>query len=474
MLDCAYKEKIINELIENRLEIIFHLKTSEETDSGYVAGYEPITENNIVSESMVLKQSICDEEKLKFGGCIASEFNIQLLNTAERSFDGLKLKNQWITVKLYQKHPTGLQLVCSDTTICGDNTLVGEIVTETEWTLFVGFIDSAKRSQDDENVYKIVAYDRLAKLYNTKISGKLYKAFKSKEANCRDLLALCCNNMEYIPYEFLKIGIMRNYDWEESKDQITKGELLKNICEINGGFGYFLPHNKMFRIKRFSDSASAEVYNFYESLKVSDDVNQPYTALLFPYAGDIQYSTTSEDWGGKIGLYSDGDEKVIEVDDSVSDDEDNSYYDLTENILARDYSDTTNTGNGTGDLVRIKEIYKILTGQANFDYTELETELPSWAIAILNQVAQNKKNQLETTYTPLIATVDYRPWVEVGDNVIFKTPKTNIYGEWLDENGDVTEDIDSVAYELTESIVMSRTLTGIKALTDEIEAKGEF
>ena len=60
---------------------------------------DTITEANIASESMQLKQSICDEDKLTFGGCIASEFKINLINSDDRVFTS-DLVGKWISVKL--------------------------------------------------------------------------------------------------------------------------------------------------------------------------------------------------------------------------------------------------------------------------------------------------------------------------------------------------------------------------------------
>jgi hypothetical protein len=70
-----YEKFIINDLIRNELIITF-----PDNDA------EPITEENIAFESMSLKRSICDSEALIFGGCIASEFSIDLINTGSRSF----------------------------------------------------------------------------------------------------------------------------------------------------------------------------------------------------------------------------------------------------------------------------------------------------------------------------------------------------------------------------------------------------
>lgn len=419
----VYKQKIIDELIENTLVIEF-----PDND------IDPITEENIVSESMALKQSICDEEKLKFGGCIASEFSIQLLNTAERSFDNVKLKNKKIKVILTQEHPTGQELLCSDSTICGDTTLPGEIITKTEWVLFVGKIDSAKRSQDDRNIFEVVAYDVFSKLHEKAITGKLHKVLKTdgitKIAPYSDLLALCVNKVAYNPDDFNCAYSLGNSAWFADRESITKGQLLRNLCEIVGGFGVFKPSEDQIRFIKAGEST--ETYDFYESLTVSENPENIFQGVLFPYGGEIDDNENditenkTAFYNGTLSL-----EEDVELEDYV-------YYDITDNIIAWDYSSSSSGSS-----------LQVITG-------------------FFNSILAN------VTYTPYTATVDGRPWVEVGDNVVFKIPKTNIYGEWLDENREPTEDINSIAYEEITSIVMSRTLTGIKALTDQLEAKGEI
>lgn len=442
--DKALKDKIINELIDSTLTISFINNDGED-----------ITEANIVSESMTLKQSICDEDRLKFGGCIASEFKIQLLNTEDRVFNTTSLKNKWIKVVLTHSFPTGEALTPSSALYPSENLYPGEVIDSHSWVLFIGYIDSAVVQKDNKNIIDIVAYDRLAKMHNTKISGHLYKALKTDEATCHTFLPFCLNNINYWVQDFLKIAIFRNYDWEENKDQITKGELMQYICEINGGFGFIRPIENRFRLCKFTDYSDEEVeiYDSYQSLETEDYQTTAYTKVIFPYAGNIQ-NKGSSDWGGKTGLYPNSENDVEVAEEDITDD--NTCYDLTENILAWDYTDIKNSAGDSNNLVRISAIYDVLTGNSQ--------EVSS---------RDNTKNQLETTYTPVKLVADGRPWVEVGDNILIKTPRTNIYGEYININGNVVENVEEADYEEVNSIVLSRTLSGIKALTDEIEAKGE-
>jgi hypothetical protein len=82
------------------------------------------------------------------------------------------------------------------------------------------------------------------------------------------------------------------------------------------------------------------------------------------------------------------------------------------------------------------------------------------------------------SYYPITATVDGRPWAHVGDKIeIFKNC-TDVNGDYIyetDENGEYELDENGELIILKEkytTYIMSRTLTGIQALTDEIETKG--
>ena len=94
-----------------------------------VFGYNPdgsnlhIHNKNIVSESMVIEQAISDESDLKFGGCIASSFEVELSNTPD-------LTGKYITVTITQtaksKLYPGMQTVPGSEIYPGDVRLTSE------------------------------------------------------------------------------------------------------------------------------------------------------------------------------------------------------------------------------------------------------------------------------------------------------------------------------------------------------------
>ena len=156
--------------------------------------YPDITEKNIASESMSLTQSICDESKLKFGGCIASEFDIDLVNSDDRIFT-TDLVGKWISVKLTQRFPSGEKLLPSAKLFLGTSLLPGETVAAKEYYLFSGIIDSAKLDKNNRNKRHIVAYDALSMLYDIDATNKLFNLWKTYPNGYKigELVVLCLN-----------------------------------------------------------------------------------------------------------------------------------------------------------------------------------------------------------------------------------------------------------------------------------------
>jgi hypothetical protein len=456
-MDKKYKNQIINELLDNVLTI--HILG----DNG-MASVDEITEDNIVSESMTLKQSILDGDNFKFGGCIASEFDIQLIDDENKSF-GSDLVGKEILVTMEQQYPSGT-LYPSTSLYPATNLYPGYYTLTTTWQIFVGTIDSVKKDDENKHIHNIVAYDPIAKLYQNNVSNKLYKAMTGDKATIKELLALCLgseqmfNSNDFGLYE--NYGQFKNYWWEAEKKKnssstkITKGELLADICEINCGFGFYRPSELsileskevtvgsetyinqtkvkygQLRLLRYGDDiCGTEEYEFYESLTTDEQTTSDFEGIIFPYGGVAE--EVDKNWENGTGiLHSDHTSDVLGTDDDP--DESQNYYDVSDNIIAWDYS-----SNNAGNTLE----------KANTFYNKLKDNLLD-----------------EIDFEPVTAVLDGRLWVEVGDIIIIKVPETDLDGNFsYDSDG-------NQLFTEVKSRVLSRTLTGIKALTDTIEAKG--
>lgn len=424
----THKQKIINELISNKLEIF-------SSDSKF----DVITETNIESESMSLKQSICDENKLKFGGCIASEFKIGLLNTVGRTFDVSKLVGCWILVKLTQTFPSGSPILPSSSLYPSDTLYPGEAVTTKSWCIFNGMIDKAEVNKTDQNKISITAYDVISQLYETDCTNALQKLWNnnSNSTSVYALLAmvsekfinLCgqpdahflsdrllnevINKVENLTVKNMKIF---NKVWLDDSEKVNYGQLLNYTAEMLGVFAFVKPDNRkggnIVFVNLETDTTKAEKYDFYEAFNADEKSSGTYGTVDFAIRGSTRTA--------KVRSY-----KFLS----------GKTYDMTDNILVWQENDNA----GGAWIHKFENLFSGDTG----------------------------KRIHHKIYKPIEATLDGRLWVEPGDMVQIKYYVTDADGNYA-YNADGTPQTATVT-----SYVLSRELTGIQALTDKITAKGE-
>ena len=445
----SYQNGIINNLIENTIEIYFADDPDPEATK--------ITQSNIVSESMTLKQSVCDSETLTYGGCIASEFNIELLNTADRSFSSA-LTGKWISVKITQHYadPDAL-LYPANNVYPADSLFPGKTTGEKAFWVFSGYIDSAMVNKTDKNVIDVVAYDVFAKLYEEDATNWLYTFLKSSSGiyagNISNILyhalSIDYNNVLDIAHSNISsvlnerytaqaantiVGSFRtiNDSWLSRKDKISFGELIKSICEILAVFGVIVPNSGkgVFVFKTLS--GTAETYAFYESLEAEEYQSTGYT--------DFQFNISGNDRTGKSTL---GGGITDAADGAV-----NKAYDFTDNILVMQPYTTSGQGRTSTD----------------FDYLINRSSIGT-RLALNAESANHSGQCAFSAYTPLTATLDGRLWVTVGSPIEILVNQTDANGDYIITDGQIQK-------ESVKTYVLSRTLTGIQALTDDIEVKG--
>lgn len=423
---------------------------------------QDITEDNIVSESMRLTQSICDEDYLKFGGCIASEFRIDLLNTNERSFTQ-KLAGRWISVKLIQHTISGRSIYPSSSLYPSSDLFPGYERVETVHYIFSGFIESAKLSENNMNVRTVIAYDALAKLYEADTTNELYRLLCDRDIyiNISSELNRCLsgNGMIAIPLfngdewfaailndtcdldgngrtsptEYVKNYLIVNNDWKNSDRKISYAALLKFLCEVVAAFGVIMPDSSKGSFKMVTFSGTPKVYDFYEKLQCEEYVSTGYTDFKFSVYGEDKDGKSAHAIGGLSNMNPDSVEKC---------------YDFTDNITI--WQEFAKSGNSRTT-------------------TMFDRLINSNDSSIGYRLAMNPENGdcAFDSYRPLKATVEGTPEQIVGSPIIIIVNKTNPDGSYqLDGNGNIVK-------ENINTYVFKRTLTGIQALTDEIEVKGQ-
>lgn len=157
----------------------------------------------IQGESMRLKESIMDSNRVEFVGCISSMFEIQVYGV------DAKLKNEFVRVSIKTEDTESIPL-------------------------FQGYVDSAQM-QSNKNYKKITAYDILHNKGDIDVAA-WYKSlvFPITLKNLRDSL------FNYIGIEQVDI-ILPNDDVSIKKQydpkQLKSLNIIKAICQINGAFG---------------------------------------------------------------------------------------------------------------------------------------------------------------------------------------------------------------------------------------------
>lgn len=425
------KQQIINNQIENTLTVYF------------VDGTEAITEHNIASESMTLTQSICDESKLKFGGCIASEFSIDVINTADRTFALKDLVGKEIYAVLTAKYVSSFLVYPSSALYPLSSLVPGRKIESVDFVIFRGTIKSAKLDQNNQNKRHVVAYDVFADLYDLDFTNYLY----SKWVKMGAITLVSLLSSELVPFinRYYNINInghgfrkinenantytVCNDKWTKSDDKITAGQALSYIYEAIGCFGYLeyssekYPTVEAVDLQKTEDTAKTEIeiYDTYISL-----YSEEYESEGYQYA---RFSNNVDD----------KDSKTVDVD-YTGEITSGKVYDFSDNIFLYQ---TTAIGSTVGGPDTVAHI------MINTDGTKI--------------TAYKLK---DCNYIPFTATVVGRPWNIAGHKIKIKQFKTDINGEYLlDENGDKV-----VTY--FESYILSRTLSGIKSLTDKITTKG--
>ena len=444
----SYQNGIINFLQRNEILITF----SDNEDEG-VTPIAAITSDNIVSESLNLRQSICDNEALTFGGCIASELSIKLLNTAERQFT-TELTGRWINVQITQYYAEPDDIVYPSATLYPSNTLYpGTQVRNKAFYVFSGYIDSATIDKTDKNVINVKAYDFLAKLHQQDATDFLYMFFKTSgtyslsyllsqitsKSNNQVLDIIYSGFTQYFQESrtgtSIKVGafIPYNAQWMERKDQITFGALLKSLCEVLAVFCYVSPNSQKGELTTTRLFGDIETYDFYEKCEAENYKSTGNTDFKFSVYGNDRTGKSVTALGGLTNAHPDAIDKT---------------YDFSKNVLI------------------MQEYVPSGQGRTSTDFDLLINKTSIGIRLAQNATIGGSRHTQFNSYQPLTATLDGRLWVPIGSPIEILVNKTTPDGNYVvDGDGNVVK-------ESIETYVLSRTLTGIQALTDNITVKG--
>ncbi len=204
-MDKLWGEYVIMMNVSNELKELYRSGNGRKKLNISISGSETtITNSNIVSESMSIKQSLTDDENIRLGSCNSSSFEITVAG---------------ITEDLIGKEIQPVLLVDDDTT---------------ELSLGLFTVESSKK-EVGRPFRKITAYDRMKKL--SVDVGEWYRGlvFPVTVKDLRD--GLCGHvGMEQVettlPFDSMEINKTLDDD-----GAINGLDLMQGICELNGCFG---------------------------------------------------------------------------------------------------------------------------------------------------------------------------------------------------------------------------------------------
>lgn len=442
MISIQNKELHINSPVNNILTIAFPLNDDIDT----------ITSENIESESMEIYQAVYDGSGLKFGGCISSEFDVDVFNTAERSFD-TSLEGEWIAVKMNMQALT--PLYPSDTLYPSTSLYPGHTIVSDEILLFAGKIDSVTTDRNNKHKKHIKAYDLMKDLLEKDCTDIIYNGFIHSQVTYHFYAlfeVLLANNSYpyergtffdevYDPNDLTKTLANRNIlndKWDYLQESPTIGSVLRYMSEAAGVFCVVKPtddavqgdlendQNKYLGLISFiTYGTAAETYSRYESFYDGDGATVGgYNHLIFNNHYSYPSSSSQTDPWYKKSTYA-----LYQNYDPDTD-------------PRKDYS-----------LYHNPLIWDNVAGSSN-------SELALFA----------RSTGIHARFSKAVPAVELvapgRPWVEVGDKIIVNVIRTNPDGSYVYNNNQLV--VDQVV-----SWVLSKRTKGIIALSDTITVRGE-
>lgn len=211
-----------------------------------------LTNEDIVSESMEIKENLCKDTSIEFVGCIASQFSVTVHNITE----DIKGKRIAVTVKS------------------------GE--TETI-NLFHGYINSVELT-GVKREKKIVAYDILYNWQDTDIAawykGLTYPITLGDFRN--SLFQTLGVAQEETTLVLDELIVNRRYN----PTQLSAIEIIKSICQINCVFGKINRDGKFEYVVPVGQHGS-ETLSYYKTAKYQEYTVKPVDKLVIKY-GDVE------------------------------------------------------------------------------------------------------------------------------------------------------------------------------------------
>ena len=367
-----------------------------------------IYNTNIVSESMVIEQSVCDEADIKFGGAISSSFEIDVFGVPD-------LTGKRITVTITQSVAIPLY---PGMAYPNENIYPGRKVLSETFKVFTGNVFSCKFNKN-HITRKIVAYDDLywiggvncAEWYDSVHRQSVETPYTMVE-NLRKALCRKYGIVEQYPDSVLPTD---NIYIEKADGIITVIEVLRCICELSGVFCFLNGDGKL-------------EYHTISTNGTSDTIRRPGTENYGFNYSDCSYEEYQRQLAGMYHRAKDGTVNWFGWDNPSSPE----MYFLEDNTIVDAYGGYTSWSEQIGREEGGVQIWEKIYSDLNFD-----------------------------PYRPYTLTTPCRLWVQLCDRITFNVHSYSVV------NGSITTDSNPMTIS---SYNLSRRITGIQAMTDELTA----
>ena len=240
------------------------------------SGFSVITNKNIHNGQFTLEESICSESELRFGGCESSKIQFKINNMNN------SLKDRWITVK---------QVVNGH--------------SDSPLQLGVFKVYSDKLTADRRHK-EIVAYDRMFDIVNTDVT-EFYNGiiFPISIKELRDLLF---EKLEVQQEEIELVNDDLIVNKSEYSSQVYAGDLLKDICEINGCFGKIGRDDSFHYVSLGENVVETKQKKDYSDVQYEDFKTSNITQLIISQSSVDYYY-------GEVGNFYSLSMRILEVDE---------------------------------------------------------------------------------------------------------------------------------------------------------------
>ena len=282
-----------------------------------------INSSNIILDSLEIDSSLMDSETLVFGGCISSRMTVKVIDVANIITSSL----EGLTIKVYVIQDYSSDPLYPNADLYPDTAVYpGRVSHRLEQVIYTGYFQSIER-QKQRNVFEILAYDEIYRMYQTKCKeiirgyldygetqiNTLYKLIRVTlkryddvyETHLLSQINSSSNRNIEFQYNYANnlaadLNLSKNL-FAKANDNLSVVDVLAAHSELNARFAYINAEGRL-SFAVFYDvvegstvQRSANVaIDSYNNLFYKDYDTTKIRAVSFPYnGGDSRYDVDS-------------------------------------------------------------------------------------------------------------------------------------------------------------------------------------